>query len=134
MAKKLPFIQDICLDLYINCKARSKKNHGLPLHKRGEGYTPDEELIHFMLRNSSITDGDPDSPRCFHNVQSAIHTMCKRLCPGQWCNRTSCRSYSSHCAYHCADKKKPATCKAYKEYIEKKKLRDQKKEFDKQSV
>ena len=122
---RLPFIQGICLDLYINCKARSKKDHGLPLHKRDEGYTPDEELIYFMLKNSSITEGNPDSPRCFKKVNSAIHLMCRQLCLGQWCTRSHCKSYSTHCAYHCGAGKKPATCSLYKDYIEKKKRKEE---------
>lgn len=122
---RLPFIQSICLDLYINCKARSKKDHGLPLHKRYEGYTPDEELIFFMLKNSSITERNPDSPRYFTKVSSAIHLMCRQLCPGQWCTRLGCKSYSGHCPYHCGAGKRPATCILYKDYIEKKKKKEE---------
>lgn len=123
LRKKLPYIQSICLDLYMSCKAKSKKDHGLPVHKRDEDFTPDEELVHFMLANSSITDSNPDSPRCFHNVSSAINTICKGLCPGQWCMKSHCKSYSGHCAYHCGAGKKPSTCKAYKEYVAKKEER-----------
>ena len=125
--KRLPFIQSICLDLYINCKHKSKKDHGLPIHKPGETptLTPDEQLVYNMLKNSSITESNPDSPRCFTNVSSAIHLMCRQLCPGQWCTRTHCKSYSGHCAYNCGAGKRPATCNLYKDYIEKKKRKEE---------
>ena len=131
MKHGLPFIQSICLNLYISCKARSKKAHGLPLHEPGKGLTPDEELIHFMLRNSSITDQDSSSPRSFNTVNKAIHNTCKTLCPGPWCTRIHCKSYSGHCAYNCGAGKKPSICKEYKSYIEKKKERDARKESKK---
>lgn len=124
MKYALPFIQSIRLDVYISAKARSKKDHGLPLHKSGEGLTPDEQLVHFLLANSSITDHAPDSPRNFRNVSDAIHTMCKTLCPGQWCTKGHCESHSGHCAYYCSAGKRPATCKLYKDYIAKKQKKE----------
>ena len=133
MRHSLPYIQSICLALYINCKARSKKDHGLPLHQKDKPLTPDEELVHFMLANSSITDHDPFSPRSFNTVNKAIHNTCRTLCPGEWCSRTHCVSYSSRCAYFCRDGKKPSTCKVFKTYIQKKKERDARKESQKTS-
>ena len=41
MKYHLPHIQSICLDTYIDCKRRSKKHHGLPLHQTGYGLTDD---------------------------------------------------------------------------------------------
>ena len=122
--RRLPYIQSICLDVYIDCKLKSKKDHGLPIDKTPT-LTADEQLVYNMLKNSSITESNPDSPRCFTKVSSAIHLMCRQLCPGQWCTRTHCKSYSSHCAYHCGAGKRPATCNLYKDYIEKKKRKEE---------
>jgi hypothetical protein len=120
---RLPYIQSICLDLYINCKLKSKKDHSLPITEPPT-LTADEQLVYNMLKNSSITESNPDSPRCFTKVNSAIYLMCRQLCPGQWCTRTHCKSYSGHCAYHCGAGKRPATCNLYRDYIEKKKRKE----------
>ena len=128
MRHHLPHVQSICLDTYIDCKRRSKKHHGLPLHQTGYGLTDDERLIYLMLENSSITESNPDSPKCFTEVDRAIHRINMTLCPGQWCTRGHCKAFSGHCAYNCRAGKKPAICKEYKEYIRKKQERDQKKQ------
>lgn len=121
MAKKaLPFIQSIELDVYRSCKARSKKRVCLPAPRTQDGNEPaDEALLRFMLENTSITDHDPHSPRCFDNAHRFIRNICRTLCPGQWCDRGHCKSYNAHCAYYCGAGTRPAACKQYKEYIRK---------------
>ena len=107
---KMGYPQQILLSLYRDCKQRTKKKTEIS----GNG---DEQLIRFMLQNSSIVEHD--SERAYSKVANAIYVACKQLCSGQWCMRTHCKNYSSHSAYHCV-KTRPSVCKEYKAYIEKK--------------
>lgn len=123
LRKRLPYIQSIQFALYKDCKRVSKKDHGLPVNDDDRLIsTDDEQLVHFMLENSSITDHD--SPRSFQGVASAIDNICHQLCPGEWCKRSHCKNYSSHRAYNCGAHKRPSVCKEYKQYIERKKQRE----------
>lgn len=118
--RKLGYPQRIVFDTYLDCKKRTKKNIKFP--KETKGVSHDEELVYFMLSNSSITERDGE--RSFHRVGEAIDIMCKQLCPGQWCIRSRCKHYNSHKAYSC-NKTRPSVCKEYKAYAEKKKLREE---------
>lgn len=114
--KRLPRVQRIVLQQYIDCKRRTKKK--IPFAKETDknyGYTDDELMIHFMLDNSSIVEHE--SERSFQKVSNAVYVACKQLCPGQWCTRTHCEHYSGWCAYNCT-KTRPAVCDVYKKYIE----------------
>lgn len=118
---KLGYPQRIMFDTYLNCKKRTKKNIEFP--KEPKGMSHDEELVYFMLDNSSITEREGE--RSFHRVSDAIDIMCKQLCPGQWCTRLHCKNYGRNYAYNCT-KTRPVVCKEYKAYIEKKKEREEK--------
>lgn len=117
---KLGYPQRIMFDTYLDCKRRTKKNIEFP--KEPKGMSHDEELVYFMLDNSSIIEREGE--RSFHRVSDAIDIMCKQLCPGQWCTRSHCKNYNSHRAYNC-NKTRPVVCKEYKVYTEKKKLREE---------
>lgn len=106
---------------YLDCKKRTKKDIQFP--KESKGYTDDERLVRFMLENSSITECDNE--RAFHRVADAIYIACKQLCPGQWCTRSHCKYYSSRSAYKCS-KTRPKVCKEYANFIENKRLREEK--------
>jgi hypothetical protein len=114
MNKKLGYCQKLVFLTYLDCKKRTKKAIDFPRDK-SVGLTADEELVRFILNNSSITEHDGE--RSFQNVSSAIDVMCKQLCPGQWCTRRHCKYYDSAGAYSCS-KTRPAVCKEYKKYIE----------------
>lgn len=118
---KLGYPQRIMFNTYLDCKKRTKKN--IPFPKEPKGMSDDEELVYFMLENSSIIEREGE--RSFHCVCDAIDIMCKQLCPGNWCTRPHCKNYNSHRAYNCS-KTRPSVCKEYKAYIEKKKLREEK--------
>ena len=113
--KKLGYPQSIALDLYIDCKERSKKK--INFSKKDNEYTDDEKMLRFILENSSIIEHE--SERSFSKVRDAIDLICKNLCGGEWCSRSHCQFYSSHCAYNC-EKTRPSVCKEYKKYISKK--------------
>lgn len=103
---------------YLDCKKRTKKQIGFRSND-----TNDEILVRAILANSSVVD--MESERSFHRVCDAVDLMCKQLCPGEWCTRSHCQYYSSSSAWNCA-KTRPAVCKAYKQYIEKQKIRKEK--------
>lgn len=115
--KKLGTPQRLIWLTYLDCKKRTKKEIKFP--KEIEGISHDEELVHFMLENSSILERE--SERSYSRVYDAIDIICKQLCPGQWCTRSHCKNYNSHKAYNC-NKTRPAVCKEYKTYINKKKV------------
>lgn len=119
---KLGYPQRIVFETYLDCKKRTKKKIEFP--KEPKAMSDDEELVYFMLDNSSIVEREGE--RSFYRVGVAIDIMCKQLCPGQWCTRSHCKNYNSHKAYNCC-KTRPAVCKEYKAYIEKKKLREEEK-------
>lgn len=106
---------------YLDCKKRTKKEIKFP--KETKGISHDEELVHFILENSSITERQGE--RSYHRVYDAIDVICKQLCPGHWCTRTHCKNYSRRHAYNC-NKTRPTICKEYKAYIKKKQLRSEK--------
>lgn len=108
---------------YLDCKKRTKKVIKFP--REPKGISHDEELVHFMLENSSITEMKGE--RSFHRVCEAIDTMCKQLCHGQWCTRSHCKFYSRRRAYNCANTR-PSVCKDYKAYVCKKKQRESEEE------
>lgn len=117
--KTLSTPQGIQFSIYLDCKKRTKKKTGLI--SRTSGYTDDEKLIHFLLENSSVLDRE--SERSFSDIASAIHLICKNLCPGQWCTRGHCKNYSSGSAYFC-NQTRPSVCKLYKAYVEKQEKRE----------
>lgn len=106
---------------YLDCKKRTKKQIEFP--NAENRMTEDAKLVRFMLENSTITERQGE--RSFHHVSDAINIMCEQLCPGQWCTRTHCKNHSGKHAYRCT-KTRPAVCKEYKAYMEKKKLREEK--------
>ena len=122
-SKNLSTVKQFMFDLYRNCKLRSKKDHRLPpTNKDSYILTPDEQLIHFMLENSSQTA--EDDQRSLYMTNRAIWNICYKLCPGKWCDRSHCKSYSGRCAYHCGTGRKPSSCKEYKAYVERKAQRE----------
>lgn len=126
--KLLPPHQRHYLVLYRNCKASSRKNHGLPVVDTSQYLDPaDEDMLHFMLENVSLTDPDPTSPRCLRTTANFIDNLCRTLCPGPWCDRRHCRNYDYDSPYYCNAGKRPASCKDYKTYVQKKEERDAKK-------
>ena len=116
--KRLGYPQSIALDLYIDCKERSKKK--IDFSKNSNSYTDDEKMVKFLLSNSSIIEHE--SERSFSKVSDAINLICKNLCPGEWCTRSHCKNYSSHCAYNC-EQTRPSVCKEYKKYLAKKQIK-----------
>ena len=85
--KSLGTPQHIMWLTYLDCKKRTKKEIKFP--KETKGISHDEELVHFMLENSSITERQGE--RSYHRVYDAIDVICKQLCPGHWCTRTHCK-------------------------------------------
>lgn len=126
MSKRLGFAQRYTYSMYIDCKKRSKKDTS-DFNNPDDRFKADEKLIEFMVKNSSITDGDPESDRCFHNVNKAITTICKQLCPGEWCTRGHCRHNGSGYAYNCSKGTRPAICKDFKKWREGQAKREAKK-------
>ncbi len=114
--------QEIQFKTYLDCKKRTKKKIGLDVHPTKK--TSDERLIFFLLDNSSIVEHE--SERSFSRVADAVQVACRQMCPGQWCTRSHCESFSSSHAYHCT-RTRPAVCKIYKKYIEGQKERELKK-------
>ncbi|MDC2747223.1 hypothetical protein PO367_03900 [Bacteroides ovatus] len=110
--KSLGTPQHIMWLTYLDCKKRTKKEIKFP--KETKGISHDEELVHFMLENSSIVERQGE--RSYHRVYDAIDVMCKQLCPGEWCTRTHCEHYSRRHAYNCI-KTRPKVCKKYAKYI-----------------
>jgi hypothetical protein len=76
-----------------------------------------EDLMRYMLATCSIVEHDGN--RSFGKTADAVDLICRRLCPGEWCTRTHCANYSTGVAYSCIETR-PAVCKLYKQYIEKK--------------
>lgn len=101
--------QRVIYDCYCDCVERTKKKG-----------TFSDDIIYFMLDTCSIAEQHGN--RAYHLTASAVRLICERLCPGQWCTRRHCEHFSAHCAYNCG-KTRPAVCKDYKTYIEKKKAR-----------
>lgn len=118
--KKLGTPQHLMWLTYLDCKKRTKKEIKFP--KETKGVSHDEELVHFMLENSSVLERGTE--RSYERVYDAIDVMCKQLCPGQWCTRSHCKHWSSRSAWNCS-KTRPKVCKEYAKYIEKKKMREQ---------
>lgn len=117
MSKRLKTAQRYLYSQYIDCKKRSKKDIS-EIFNPNDTFKADEKLIEFMLVNSSITDSDPNSVRCFRNVDKAINTICKQLCPGEWCTRGHCLYHGSGYAYNCYKGTRPAVCKDFKKWRE----------------
>lgn len=115
MNKKLSYIQSLALSKYIDCKNRSKKDVS-DFNNPADHIKADEEMIRFMLSNTSITDHD--SERCFDKVNNAIESFCHILCPGEWCTRGHCKHCRSGYAYNCANGTRPAVCKDFKKWRE----------------
>jgi len=120
MAKKLPYIQSLVLRQYIDCKNRSKKDVS-DFNNPADHIKADEEMIRFMLSNTSITDHD--SERSFNKVENAISSFCHILCPGEWCTRFHCKHCRSGFAYMCSKGTRPAVCKDFKKWREGQKKR-----------
>ena len=118
--KRLPYIQSLVLSTYIDCKRRSKKDVS-DFNNPNDHIKADEEMIRFMLSNTSITDHD--SERCFRSVDNAVSSFCHILCPGEWCTRGHCRYNQSGCAYKCSKGTRPAVCKDFKKWREGQKKR-----------
>lgn len=127
MKNKLGYPQKLLLRLYKSCKGRSKRH--LAMNNPNDSFHSDEELINFMLENTSITDDDANSSRCYHKTADAILNLCRNMCPGEWCTRSHCRNHDGGEAYYCT-KTRPAVCREYKEYIRKKAIRDERKMTD----
>ncbi len=121
--KPLGTPQHITWLCYLDCKERTKKKIGLPVHETI--ISDDEKLVRFMLENSSIVEHKGE--RAYSRVSDAIDLICKQLCPGQWCTRSHCKNWSSRHAYHCT-KTRPSVCQEYKKYIEKQNSKKQKNE------
>lgn len=109
-------VQRVIYDCYTDCVERTKKNVNLG-----------DDVVYFMLDTCSVLERDGN--KSYSKTFDAVSLICHRLCPGQWCTRTHCKEYSRHHAYHCR-KTRPAVCKEYKAYIEKKKLREEKGETE----
>lgn len=123
MSKKVGYAQRLLYNQYIDCKRRSQKDLSEFINPN-DNVKADEELIWLLLKNCSITDGNPESPRCFSNVDKAIDTICKILCPGEWCTRGHCQHCRSGHAYNCANGTRPAVCKDFKKWREGQKKRE----------
>ncbi len=100
---------------YLDCKSRSKRKIKPTSKFMNEGINEDEKLIRPLLENSSILQKDGE--RSFRVVTECVMTLCHHLCPGIWCSRVHCESYSTSHAYYCM-KTKPSACNVYKKYIE----------------
>lgn len=96
--------------MYVDCKRRTKKDISFRDAKA------DEELVRFMLENSSQIEHD--SERSLTETCSAIYNMCKKLCPGEWCTRGHCLHCGSGYAYNCSKGTRPAVCKDFKKWRE----------------
>lgn len=120
MKKKLPYVQSLVLSTYIDCKKRSKKDIS-DFNNPKDYIKADEEMIRFMLNNTSITNHD--SERCFRNVDNAVMSFCHILCPGEWCTRSHCRYNGSGYAYNCSKGTRPVVCKDFKKWREGQKKR-----------
>ena len=121
MGKKLGYVQSLVLSTYIDCKKRTKKD--IEFRNEHDYLKADEEMIRFMLENSSITDHHTDN--AFDEVKNAVMLFCRKLCPGQWCNRSHCQYCRSGSAYNCSKGTRPSVCKDYKRWQEKKKAREE---------
>ncbi len=121
MKNKLGHAQSLRYRTYLDCKKRTRKDVGFYSKDHN-----DEILVRSILANSSTHEFNNDSERSFSRVDETIDTICKFLCPGQWCDRRHCENYSSSSAWNCM-KTRPNVCKVYAKYIEKKKERDLKK-------
>lgn len=108
---------------YIDCKKRSKKDVS-DFRNDNDNVKADEKLVWFMVSNCSLTDTDSDSERCMRNVSNAIDTICKQLCPGEWCTRGHCQFCRSGYAYHCAKGTRPKVCADFKKWREGQKKRE----------
>ena len=106
----LSYIQLLTLREYQDCKRRTRKQ----IEFRNE--KADEELVRFMLENSSQTDHDTE--RAFDKTSSAIHLICLKMCPGEWCSRGHCQFCRSGYAYRCSKGLRPAICKDFKKWRE----------------
>ena len=113
--KKIGYPQDCLYITYLDCKSRSKRKIKPTTKFMDEGINDDEKLIHSLLENSSIRQGEGE--RSFRAASECVMTLCYHLCPGVWCSRTHCKNYSSRRAYHCV-KTKPSSCREYKKYME----------------
>ena len=125
MRKRLPYIQQLVLSQYISCKQRSKKDIS-DFNNPNDHFRADEELVRFMLSNSSVTDHE--SERSFRSISSAIDCACHLMCPGEWCTRGHCRYNGSGYAYNCSKGTRPAVCKDFKKWREGQKQRAERKE------
>lgn len=108
--KRLGTNQCYVLSEYIDCKKRTKKDITFRDGK------DDVELVRFMLENSSQTEWDGE--RSLSETRQAIHNMCKKLCPGEWCTRGHCMYCRSGHAYNCGKGTRPAVCKDFKKWRE----------------
>lgn len=102
-------------ETYLDCKSRSKRKIKPTSKFMNEGINEDEKLIRPLLENSSVLQKEGE--RSFRVVTECVMTLCYHLCPGMWCSREHCESYSTSHAYYCM-KTKPSECKVYKKYIE----------------
>lgn len=75
--KSLGTPQHIMWLTYLDCKKRTKKEIKFP--KETKGISHDEELVHFMLENSSITERQGE--RSYHRVYDAIDVICSNFAP-----------------------------------------------------
>lgn len=103
---------------YVSCKKRTKKNISFRDSKA------DEELVKFMLENSSQTEDKGE--RSLSETRQAIDNICKKLCPGEWCTCGHCQHCRSGYAYQCSNGTRPAVCKKFKKWREGQKKREQK--------
>lgn len=98
----------------MDCKRRTKKD--IDFKGDRDNYQADVKLVRFMLENSSQTDHETE--RAFDKTSSAIHLICLKLCPGEWCSREHCTFCRSGYAYRCAKGLRPAICKDFKKWRE----------------
>lgn len=77
---------------YLDCKSRSKRKIKPTSKFMDEGINDDEKLIRPLLENSSVLQKEGD--RSFRVVTECVMTLCYHLCPGIWCSRVHCESYS----------------------------------------
>ena len=105
METKLPKHLSRYLDLYIDCKQKTKKRHDLQRNQDSSKLTEDEKFIRFILENSS--------PKQIDNTKETIMTACKVFCPGLWCSNAGCRFFSISRAYNCAADRKPLRCSVF---------------------
>lgn len=118
MSKKLGINQYYLLSQYISCKKRTKKDISFRDSKA------DEELVRFMLENSSQTEDKGE--RSLYATRQAINNICMKLCPGEWCARGHCIHCRSGYAYNCSKGTRPAVCKEFKKWREGQKARQEK--------